>query len=108
MNEAASHGAVLDLVRSANADGERALAGHDLLAADRAFTTALDHLGDLDGADAAAGDLAAAAHIGLGRVCLATNHIRAADLRFDQAQRLRPDNPDGFYWAGCTAAHEAN
>lgn len=108
MSEAVSHDAVSDLVRSANADGERALADHDLPAADRAFTTALDHLGDLDGADQATSDLAAAAHTGLGRVYLAVNDIRAADLRFDRVQRLRPTSPDGFYWAGCTAAHQAN
>lgn len=107
MGDAESRNGVLDLVRSANAEGERALACHDLLAAERAFTAALEYLGDPGEADQATGDLAAAAQIGLGRVHLATHDIRAADLRFDQAQRLRPTSPDGFYWAGCTAAHGA-
>lgn len=100
--------AILDRVRSANADGAQALACHDVGAAGRAFTTAVEHLRDLDDTDVAIGTLAAAAHIGLGRVGLAVDDVRAADLRFDQAQRLRPTNPDGFYWAGCAAAHDAN
>jgi tetratricopeptide (TPR) repeat protein len=108
MSEAVRHNAVLDLVRAANVEGERALAARDLGAATRAFSTALDHLGDLADADQATGDLAAAGHLGLGRVHLACNDIRTADLRFDQVQRLRPTSPDGFYWAGCAAAHGAN
>lgn len=99
--------AALDMVRAANADGERALAERDLPAAARAFTAALDHLGDLDGADETSRDLAATGHLGLGRVHLAGNDIRAADLRFDRVQRLRPTWPEGFYWAGCAAAHQA-
>jgi tetratricopeptide (TPR) repeat protein len=108
MSEAVRHHAVLDLVRSANADGERALADHDFRAAARAFTTALDHLGDLAGAGHTADELAVAGHLGLGRVHLAGNDYAAADLRFDQVQRLRPTSPEGFYWAGCTAAHVAD
>ena len=108
MSEVVSRDAVFGLVRSANADGERAVADHDLLAADRAFTAALGHLSDLDSTDQATNDLAAAAHLGLGRVALAVDDIRTADLRFDQAQRLRPTSPEGFYWAGCAAAHAAN
>lgn len=108
MSEAVSDDTVLDLVRVANADGERALADRDLPAAARAFTTAVEHLGDLKGADQAVRDLAATGHVGLGRVHLAGNDIRAADLRFDQVQRLCPNSPGGFYWAGCAAAHGVN
>jgi tetratricopeptide (TPR) repeat protein len=108
MTEAGSHPTALELVRSATADGERALAGHDPRAAEDAFTAALGHLDELDRADEATHDLAAAAHIGLGRVHLADNDIRAADLRFDRVQRLRPASPDGFYWGGCAAAHAAD
>ncbi|WP_103339973.1 hypothetical protein [Amycolatopsis sp. CA-126428] len=107
MIEVGSHPTVLELVRSAIADGERALAGHDPRAAEDAFTAALGHLGELDGSGETAHDFAAAAHIGLGRVHLADNDIRAADLRFDRVQRLLPTSPDGFYWAGCAAAHAA-
>lgn len=52
-------------------------------------------------------DAAARAQIELGRAELAGNRLRAADLRFDQAQRHCPTSPDGFYWAACTAAHAA-
>lgn len=98
----------LDLARHAVADGERVLADQDLRVAERAFRTALGHLGEAVDDDSAAGELAEMAQIGLGRVALAGGDIRTADLRFDRAQRLRPDGPDGLYWAGCTAAHDAN
>ena len=39
---------------------------------------------------------------------MAHNDFRAADLRFDQVQRLTPAKPDGFYWGGCVAAHQAS
>ncbi|GAA4232490.1 hypothetical protein GCM10022254_32490 [Actinomadura meridiana] len=97
----------VDVVRAANTDGERALSDGDLPAATSAFTAALDRLGDVTGAGETATRLAVAAHIGLGRVHLAGGDIRRADLRFDRAQRLCPAWPDGFYWAGCAAAHHA-
>ncbi len=92
--------------RSAIAEGERELAASRLPAARRAFGTALDCLGGITGTAEPA--LAKAAHIGLGRVCLAEGEFRAADLCFDRVQRLSPAEPDGFYWAGCVAAHQAN
>ncbi|MET9265621.1 hypothetical protein [Amycolatopsis sp. NPDC004079] len=104
MTEPGSRETVLDQARAAVADGERALSGHDPRAAEKAFSAALGMLGEQGGE----AGLAAAAHLGLGRVRLAGNDIRAADLNFDRVQRLLPAAPDGFYWAGCTAARAAS
>jgi cellulose synthase operon protein C len=93
---------------TANTAGEKALARGELSAAEEAFTAAIESLGKNAAQDRATADAAAAAHLGLGRVCLARNDFRAADLRFDQVQRLSPSKPDGYYWGGCVAAHQVN
>ncbi|GDY31981.1 tetratricopeptide repeat protein [Gandjariella thermophila] len=98
--------------RRANTEGQQALASGHLDVAERGFTAALKQVGDKavrrPSPDSPATEIAAAASLGLGRVCLARDDLRAADLRFGQVQRLRPARADGFYWAGCTAAHAAD
>lgn len=98
-----------DAPRSAQraiATGERALAAGDLAAAEHEFSTALSQTDT--GGDPTGVRLAAAANVGLGRICLARDDFPAADLRFGKVRGLRPDASAGFYWGGCAAAHLAD
>ncbi|GAA2786150.1 hypothetical protein [Saccharopolyspora taberi] len=92
--------------RRANSAGERALRAGDLAEAEDSFAAALEWASGAG--DRSAPCVAADAQVGLGRICLARNDFRAADRRFAKAQRLCPEAPDGFYWAGCAAAHDAD
>jgi tetratricopeptide (TPR) repeat protein len=90
--------------RAASAGGRQALAGDDLPAAERQFGAALRRLSRAIGKDERATETAAAATIGLGRVCLARDDLHGADLRFAEVHKLRPAHWEGFFWTGCTAA----
>lgn len=101
-------GAALRTAGRAVDDGARSLSSGDVAAAERAYAKALGKVGKLVGKAPPAAGLAAAAHVGLGRVRLAYHDFRAADPEFSAAQRLQPMDWSGFYWAGCGAAHQAD
>jgi tetratricopeptide (TPR) repeat protein len=88
--------------------GARSLRAGDLDAAGRAYAGALATLGKRIGRHPAAAGLAAAAHLGLGRVRLAYGDFFAADPEFLAVQQLQPHDLAGFHWAGCAAAHRAD
>ena len=90
------------------AAGARSLGAGDLAAAGHAYAGALAKAGKRIGRHPAAAGLAAAAHIGLGRVRLAHGDFLAADPEFIAAQQLQPQDSAGFHWAGCAAAHRAD
>ncbi|HEY3606046.1 MAG TPA: hypothetical protein VGL06_01020 [Pseudonocardiaceae bacterium] len=88
--------------------GARSLGDGDLDAAGRAYAGALATVRKRIGRHPAAAGLAAAAHLGLGRVRLAHGDFFAADQEFLAVQQLRPHDLAGFHWAGCAAAHRAD
>ncbi len=94
--------------RRARDDGEAHLARGDLVAAERSFGDVLSQLRNGVMGNPASAVVAAAAHIGLGRVLLGRHDPVVAAEEFDSAQRLQPDSWRGYYWAGCAAAHHGD
>ncbi|HEX6352951.1 tetratricopeptide repeat protein [Actinophytocola sp.] len=91
--------------RRESSHGERAFDRGDFAVAETLFTKALDRVVGKLTKDTDAVGIAATANLGLGRICLARNDLPTADMRFAQVRQLRPDNWQGFYWAGCVACH---
>ncbi|MGH3717769.1 MAG: tetratricopeptide repeat protein [Pseudonocardiaceae bacterium] len=94
--------------RRARKRGEEDLARGDYAAAERSFAAALSHLSAGAMQDPPSAVVIAAARIGLGRVCLGRGDPVRAAMEFTAALRAQPDSWQGFYWAGCAAAHRAD
>ncbi len=103
-------GSALALRRAAKAIavGARSLGVGELDAAGRAYAGALATVRKRIGRHPAAAGLAAAAHLGLGRVRLGYGDFLGADPEFLAVQQLQPHDLAGFHWAGCAAAHRAD
>ncbi|GAA1365657.1 tetratricopeptide repeat protein [Streptomyces beijiangensis] len=88
------------------AEGEELLAGGDSYGAGLRFDEALGRAGKhLTSGEPEVAGVAAGARVGLGRVCLVGSDFEQALGQFQEAQRLLPGGVDGYYWAGCAAAH---
>jgi tetratricopeptide (TPR) repeat protein len=94
--------------RRARDEGEAHLARKDFVAAERSFADVLSHLGAAAMQNPTWAGVAAAAHIGLGRICLSRSDPCRAAAKFTTALRMQPDSWRAFYWAGCAAAHRAD